>query len=94
MTAFNEAFAHTYAQRRARAARKPRTPVLVVLGTALATVAAVLMGCAVKFRRNLMYIAGFGMIDFALYGWQPLVGYAGIGVSLLILEMLSGGDDE
>lgn len=97
MTTFNEAFAQTYTQRRKIAVtrvRKPRTPVLVILGTALATAAAVLMGWAVKFRRVVMYVLGFGFIDFALYGVNPLLGYAGIGVSLLILEMLSGGDDE
>src|SRR3546814_12880857 len=53
MTAFNEAFAQTYTQKRrvtATRVRKPRTPVLVLLGTALATAAAVLLGWAVKFQ--------------------------------------------
>src|SRR3546814_4437718 len=71
MTTFNEAFAQTYTQKRrvtATRVRKPRTPVLVLLGTALATAAAVLMGWAVKFRRVVMYVLGFGFIDFALYG--------------------------
>src|SRR3546814_13736440 len=97
MTTFNEAFAQTYTQKRrvtATRVRKPRTPVLVLLGTALATAAAVLMGWAVKFRRVVMYVLGFGFIDFALYGLNPLLGYAGIGVSLLILEVLSGGDEK
>lgn len=97
MTTFDEAFRATYTEKRRVAAtrvRKPRTPILVVLGTVLATIAVFIVTKTMKFRRNIIYIAGFGFIDFALYGWNPLVGYAGIGVSLLILEMLSGGDEK
>jgi hypothetical protein len=94
MATFNEVFARTYAEKRAVRPRKARTPLLVVLGGVLATIAAYVVVRALRFRRVVMYVAGFGFIDYALYVWHPLVGYAGIGVSLLILEMLSGGDDE
>src|SRR3546814_8266879 len=97
MTTFMDAFAPAYTPKRrvtATRVRKPRTPVLVLLGTALASAAAVLMGWAVKSRRVILYVLGFGFIDFALYGVNPLLGYAGIGVSLLILEVLSGGDEK
>ena len=94
MTTFSEVFARTYAEKRAVRPVKPRTPVLVVLGTALATIAAYVAVKAIRFRRNIIYVTGFGFINFALYGWNPLIGYAGIGVSFLILEMLSGGDEK
>lgn len=97
MTTFSDAFAQTYTEKRrvtARRVTKPRTPLLITLGRVLATAVAVLMGWAAKFRRVALYLAGFGFIDFALYGVNPLLGYAGIGVSLLILEMLSGGDEK
>src|SRR3546814_3604927 len=95
MTTFNEAFAQTYTQKRrvpATRVRKPRTPVLVLLGTALATAAAVLMGWPVKFRRVVMYVLGVGFIDFALCGLNPLPGNGGNRVSLLVLDVLAGGD--
>jgi hypothetical protein len=97
MTTFSDAFAQTYTERRrvtATRVRKPRKPVLVVLGTLLATAAAWVAVRAVKGKRAIIYTVGFGFIDYALYGWHPLVGYAAIGVSLLILEMLSGGDEQ
>ena len=98
MTTFSDAFAQTYTYQRQvarpRVARKPRKPDLVVLGTVLATVAAWVAVRATKSKRAIIYTVGFGFIDYALWGWQPLVGYAGIGVSLLILEMLSGGDEQ
>jgi hypothetical protein len=72
--------------------KKRRKPLPVILATALATMAAYVTVRAVKFRRNILYLAGFGFIDFALFSWNDLVGYAAIGVTLLILEALSGGD--
>lgn len=94
MTTFNEVFARTYAEKRAVRPVKARTPVLVALGVTLATIAAYAASWAIRFRRVTLYVAGFGFIDYALYGVNPLLGYAGIGVSLLILEVLSGGDKE
>jgi hypothetical protein len=98
MTTFSDAFAQTYTYQRqvarTRVARKPRKPVLVVLGTVLATVAAWIAVRVVKGKRAIIYTVGFGFIDFGIFGWNHLVGYAAIGVSLLILEMLSGGDEQ
>lgn len=94
MTTFSDAFARTYVEKRAVRPVSARTPVLVVLGTFLATIAAWAVSKAIRFRRNIMYLLGFGFIDYALYGWLPLVGYAGIGLSLLILEMVTGEDEK
>jgi hypothetical protein len=96
MTTFEEAFRQTFAEKRVvyTKPRSNRTPVLVLLGTALATVTAFFFRQAVRFRRNIMYLAGFGFIDYALFSWSSVIGYAAIGVTLLILEMLSGGDEK
>lgn len=93
MTTFSEAYAQTYREKRQFGPAKVHKPVMVVLGMALATVAAVLFRWLGKARRPIMYLAGFGFIDYALWAWQPLVGYAAIGFTLLLLEMLTGGDD-
>lgn len=95
MTTFTDAFAQQFGEYHQAPAKvkKARTPVLVVLGVALATVAGVLFRWLGKARRPIMYLAGFGFIDYALWAWQPLVGYAAIGLTLLLLEMLTGGDD-
>jgi hypothetical protein len=43
-----------------------------------------------RARTALLQVAGFGCIDYAVWGWNHLVGYAAIGVSLLVLEALGG----
>jgi len=43
-----------------------------------------------RARTFLLQVTGFGFIDYAVWGWHHLVGYAAVGVSLLVLEALGG----
>jgi hypothetical protein len=43
-----------------------------------------------RVRTAALQVAGFGCIDYAVWGWNHLIGYAAIGVSLLVLEALGG----
>lgn len=65
------------------------TPVLFALGAVLGVVAAWLWRTWNTTRRLVLYLAGFGFIDYAVYGWNHLAGFAAIGVTLLVLEMLT-----
>lgn len=84
MTALGVAWAQARAQRPARPAR---TPVLLLL---VAWVGAHLPVWS-KVRTTVLQLTAFGFLDYAVFtyvghGW----GYAAIGVTLLILEALSG----
>ncbi len=41
-----------------------------------------------QIRTAAMSAAGFGFVDYAVYGWNHLAGWAAVGVSLLLLEVL------
>lgn len=43
-----------------------------------------------RFRTAVMQVAGFGLIDYAVFEWNQLWGFVAIGVSLFILEALGG----
>lgn len=44
---------------------------------------------AAKARTAVMAVAGFGLIDYGIWQWQPILGYIAGGGSLLILEALT-----
>lgn len=78
-----------YRQARAeRAARRPRVPLTVRAarwaGRRLPAVAAV--------RTFVLSVAGFGLLTLAAWELHHAAGLAAGGVSLLILEALSGGE--
>lgn len=75
-------------ERATRRARPPRTPFAVRLGRAAARV---LPRFAV-LRRAALVTSGFGALDYAAWSLNHIAGYAAIGVSLLLLDALSGGD--
>ena len=74
------------AGRTARAARPARPAVL----PALVKLAARRLPNLRRARTFLLQVTGFGFIDYAVWGWHHLVGYAAVGVSLLVLEALGG----
>jgi hypothetical protein len=43
-----------------------------------------------RVRTSVMALAGFGFLDYAAWQLNPIGGCAAVGVSLLILEALSG----
>lgn len=89
--AFSNAYRHTMAaQRRAASGRKPA---LTVAATAIATAAAVVAAWAVRARRPVLYVAGFGFLDFAAWGVHYLLGCAAIGLTLFVLDALTSGGD-
>ena len=75
-------------ERATRRARPPRVPYAVRLGRAAARA---LPRFAV-LRRAAMVTAGFGALDYAAWQVSHVAGCAAIGVSLLLLDALSGGD--
>ena len=77
-----------------RAADRPkrtRRPLLVLAAQALGTAAARLPSWA-ALRTLLLTVTAFVFIDVAAFHFGQWVGYAAIGVSLLIVEALTGGD--
>jgi hypothetical protein len=86
-------FAAAYRAERAEKARKPRnkrTPLLVKAGR----LAARHVPSWKRARTAVLQVSAFGCIDYGLFEWHTIAGLIGTGVSLLILETLSGGDDE
>lgn len=77
------------AGRAAQAAAKPdrrREAILV----RLARLAGRRLPTLRRARTALLQVAGFGFLDYSVWGWNHLVGYAAVGASLLILEALGG----
>lgn len=87
MTTFIEAF-HT---ERAAAARTPRAPRIPLTVRAARWLARRLPTWA-ALRTLLLSLAGFGMLTAAAWTLHVAAGLAVGGVSLLILESLSGSD--
>lgn len=83
MTSITEAWA---GGRTARRTRPARTPILFVLVRFFASV----LPSWAKVRTTVMQVTAFGFLSYSVWGWSHLAGYAAIGVSLFILEALSG----
>lgn len=45
-----------------------------------------------KVRTTVLTLSGFGCLDYAAYRWDLIAGLIATGVSLLVVEALSGGD--
>lgn len=83
-----EAFLDELARLRARGATRERTALLVVL----ARWAARLLVALPRLRTALLAIGGFGLLSAAAWMVAVPLGLATAGVSLLVLEYLSGED--
>lgn len=86
MTSIGVAWTQARATRRTRPAR---TPMLVMFVTWLARV----LPSWRRARTTVMQLAGFAFLDFAAWQWSMLAGCVAVGVSLFVLEALSGGGD-
>lgn len=77
--------------------KKTRKPILSTLWVVLGTLAGTLTGKSLlwysRLRRTILYLSGFGFISYSAWDWNPTFGYLVIGVSLLILDALSGGSE-
>ena len=77
--------------------KKTRKPILATLWAVFGTFMGSLTGKSLlwyaRLRRTVLYLSGFGFIDYAAWSWNPTFGYLCIGVTLLILDTLSGGDE-
>jgi hypothetical protein len=80
------ALAWKQARTERRPSRAARTPVLV----RTAMWAARTLPTWSRVRTSVMALAGFGFLDYAAWQLNPIGGCAAVGVSLLILEALSG----
>lgn len=69
-----------------RAARPARQSVVVRLAIA----AGRRLPTWKRVRTAALTVVGLGFIDYALWSWHAILGYAAVGVSLLILEALGG----
>jgi hypothetical protein len=85
VSTFTAAFHNERATRRPRA---PRTPIAVRLGR----LAAKTLPRFAALRRTVMITAGFGALSYAAYEVAHPAGIAAAGVSLLLLDWLSGSD--
>lgn len=96
---FQEAYAAQREHLQTEVQRKKRTrkPILATLWVILGTLAGSLTGQTImwyaRLRRTVLYLVGFGFIDYAAWDWNPTFGYLCIGVSLLVLDSLSGGSE-
>jgi len=96
---FQEAYAAQREHLQTEVVRKKKTrePILATLWVILGTLAGTLTGKSLlwysRLRRTVLYLGGFGFIDYAAWSWNPIVGYLCIGVTLLILDTLSGGNE-
>ncbi|MFB4273043.1 hypothetical protein [Nonomuraea sp. GTA35] len=85
VTTFRTAFRN---ERQAAAARPPRTPLTVRAARRLARI----LPRWSTIRTAVLSVSGFGLITAAAWHLHTVAGLATAGVSLLILEALSGGD--
>lgn len=71
-----------------------RTPTLRRLGSMMKTLGRALLPAVSKARRQALTLAGFGFLSAAAWQLHTIAGLAAVGVSLLIVEALSGGDTQ
>lgn len=76
------------AERRTAAPRPPRTPLLVRAGRLIAR----LLPRWATIRTATLSVTGFGLITAAAWTLHTTAGLAAGGISLLVLEALSGGE--
>jgi hypothetical protein len=84
-TSFTTAFS---AARAAKAARRPRVSLLVRAGRAIGRALPTWAG----IRRFTLSVGGFSALSYAAWTVTEPLGYAAAGLSLLILEALTGSD--
>lgn len=89
MSALGDAYAQERARLQALPALPPRQPLLAVLGRLAARVVERLP----RARTTLLSVGGFGLLSTAAWMVAVPAGLAAAGVSLLVLEYLSGDDD-
>lgn len=73
---------------------RKRKPAAVLLAGLLGTLAGRSRGVVQRYRRAVMYTGGLGFIDYGVWTWNDVWGYVAIGVSMLALDALSGGDTQ
>jgi hypothetical protein len=83
MTALGVAWAKG---RTARPARPPRTPLLLLFAAWCGR----RLPAWSKVRTTVMQVTAFGFLDYAAFQHSTITGCVAVGVSLLILEALSG----
>jgi hypothetical protein len=84
----------SYRTARPDASPKPRRrPLLELAAVAIGHLAARLTPNWSALRTLVLSVAGFGCLDTAAYQWNQTFGIAACGVSLLVLEALSGKSD-
>lgn len=70
--------------------KKPRTPITIRLARA----AAKALPRWSALRRVGLVLGGFGALDYAAWQVNQIAGCAAIGISLLIIDALSGADGD
>lgn len=88
MSALTDAYLEELARNRATPALRTRTPLLAVLGRAAAWAVVRLP----QARTALLAVGGFALLTAAAWMVAVPLGLAAGGVSLLVLEYLSGDD--
>lgn len=80
-----------YRHERATATPKPpRTPYTIRAARSIGTFAARHLPAWAALRTLILTLAAFGFIDTAAFHFGRWVGFAAIGVSLLVVEALTG----
>jgi len=78
------------AERTADRSKRRRRPLLVLAAQALGTIGARLFPSWAALRTLVLTLAAFGLIDYAAFHFGQWVGFAVTGVSLLVVEALTG----
>lgn len=87
MTTATQAYAAARAQRESKP-RKERTPLLVRAGR----FAGRYLPSWERARTTVLQLSGLGCIDYGLFEWNPIAGFVGTGISLLVVDAFSGDE--